>query len=67
MIIRSLRMTKYDEKTVRRTGFCSNRCPICTRARKKEKGGLYMLVKMERKVCPYCRSYEKVYNRPAYE
>jgi hypothetical protein len=34
-------------------------CPVCTRARKKQRGIAYWLVKyIERGVCPYCAAYE---------
>ncbi|MFP4380499.1 MAG: hypothetical protein ACLFUS_08350 [Candidatus Sumerlaeia bacterium] len=46
---------------------CS-RCPVCSHARKKQKGLAYWMVKnVESHVCPACRSYEKVYGRKAYE
>ena len=43
-------------------------CFTCERARKKQKGFAYWLVKkIESGVCPYCRAYEKVYGRKAHE
>jgi hypothetical protein len=57
---------KHDEKTIKMAEFCRDKCPLCTRARKKGKGLLYTFVKLERKLCPYCRAYEKVYGKPAY-
>lgn len=47
--------------------FCKNTCPVCTRAREQGKGALYRIVKIERHVCPMCRSYEKVYGVPSYK
>ena len=48
--------------------FCKNACPVCTTARKKQKGVAYWFVKnVDRKVCPSCKSYESVYGRLAYE
>jgi hypothetical protein len=47
--------------------FCKDTCPVCTRAREKGKGVLYQVVKIERHVCPMCRSYQKVYGVPAHE
>ena len=67
MIIRGMLLMKHDKKTVKKAQFCSQKCPICTRAREKGNGFLYTMVKIERKVCPYCRSYEKVYDKPAYK
>ena len=58
---------KHDKKTVAKAGFCKDKCPVCTRARKKGRGILYNMVKLERKICPYCRAYEKVYGKPAYK
>jgi hypothetical protein len=46
---------------------CVN-CPVCRHARKKQKGLVYLFVrKIEGDLCPFCRAYEKVYGRKAYE
>ena len=43
-------------------------CPVCRRARKTQRGLLYLLVRaVEGRVCPYCRAYERVYGRKAHE
>ena len=43
-------------------------CPVCTRARKKQRGIAYWFVKyIERGVCPYCAAYERVYGKKAHE
>jgi hypothetical protein len=43
-------------------------CPVCNRARKKQKGLAYMFVKfLERGLCTNCKAYEKVYGRKAHE
>lgn len=43
-------------------------CPVCSRARKKQKGFFYWLVKkVESGFCPQCKAYEKVYGRKAHE
>lgn len=43
-------------------------CPVCRRARKKQKGVFFWFVKsIERKVCPACQAYEKVYGKKAHE
>jgi len=55
-----------DEELKKKADFCKYTCPVCTRARKKGKGFLYTMVKLERKFCPYCRAYEQVYGKPAY-
>jgi uncharacterized protein CbrC (UPF0167 family) len=43
-------------------------CPVCTRARRKQRGWAFWLVrKVEVKLCPFCRAYEKVYGRKSHE
>ncbi|MFZ0960982.1 MAG: hypothetical protein WAO35_08750 [Terriglobia bacterium] len=43
-------------------------CPVCTRARRKQRGLAFWLVKhVEGGVCPYCQAYEKVYGRKSHE
>jgi len=43
-------------------------CPLCNYARKKQRGlAFWFLKKVESRLCPYCRAYEKVYHRPAHE
>jgi len=43
-------------------------CPICNRARRKQKGLAFWFVKkVESKICPACKAYEKVYQRKAHE
>jgi rubrerythrin len=43
-------------------------CPVCKHARKKQAGMAYWFVgKIETKVCPFCKAYEKVYGRKAHE
>lgn len=40
-------------------------CPVCRRARRQQAGAAYWLVsKVEKGVCPFCRAYERVYQRP---
>ncbi len=44
------------------------RCPVCVRARKKQRGAAFWLVKnVDRKLCPFCKAYERVYGRKAHE
>lgn len=46
---------------------CKN-CPVCGRARKKQKGIAFWFVKnVEGGVCPACKAYEKVYGRKAHK
>lgn len=43
-------------------------CPVCTHARKKQRGVAFWLVRnIEGSICPYCKAYEKVYGRKAHE
>lgn len=42
-------------------------CPICRRARAKQRGLAFWFVKfVERGRCPACQAYEKVHGRPAH-
>lgn len=58
---------EHDAKTIARAQFCLRKCPVCKSARKKRYGIAYHVVKLEHKLCPWCRSYEKIYQKPAYE
>ncbi len=43
-------------------------CPVCRRARRKQRGLAYFFVKrIEQGICPYCQAYERVYGRKAHE
>lgn len=43
-------------------------CPICKRARRKQRGIAFWIVKhLEGGICPACKAYEKVYGRKAHE
>ncbi len=43
-------------------------CPVCTRARKNQKGIAYWFVQaIEGSICPRCKAYERVYGRKAHE
>ncbi len=56
-----------DDKLRTMADFCKTKCPVCTKARARGKGFLFWMVKLERRVCPYCRAYEQVYGKPAYK
>ncbi len=57
-------ITEKDKKKAR---GCLD-CPICKRARKKQKGFLFWFVKnVEGGICPQCKAYEKVYGKKAHE
>ncbi len=58
------RITARDRARAKR---CAS-CPVCRRARRKQRGLAYSVVKfVESGICPYCRAYEKVYGRKAHE
>jgi len=43
-------------------------CPVCTRARRRQRGMAFWLVKrVESRLCPFCQAYEKVYGRKSHE
>jgi hypothetical protein len=43
-------------------------CPMCDRARRKQRGLAFLFVKfLEKGICPYCKAYEKVYGKKAHE
>ena len=44
------------------------KCPVCSQARRKQRGLAYWFVKkIEGNICPQCKAYEKVYGRKAHE
>ena len=43
-------------------------CPVCTRARRQQKGFTFWFVKnIEDGLCPFCKAYERVYGKKAHE
>lgn len=57
-------ITEKDRKLAKQ---CLN-CPVCKRARFKQKGLIFWFVKkLESGLCPACKAYEKVYHRKAHE
>ncbi len=53
-----------------RTRFLAQRsaqCPVCRRARRKQAGLAFWVVKTFEKLCPFCRAYEKVHGRKSHE
>jgi len=59
--------SQFDEKTLKGAEFCLNGCPMCKKGRNKGSGFLFHLLKLEARVCPKCKAYEKVYGVPAWE
>jgi len=46
---------------------CLN-CPVCKRARRKQRGIAFWFVKnVEGGICPACQAYERVYGRKPHE
>jgi uncharacterized protein CbrC (UPF0167 family) len=59
--------TEVTEKDNQMAERCVT-CPVCSRARKKQRGIVYWFVKsIENSICPYCAAYEKVYGKKAHE
>lgn len=57
-------MTDKDRKMA---GYCLG-CPVCSRARRKQRGFAYWLVtRVEGRFCPFGQAYERVYGRKAHE
>jgi len=60
-------MTEITERDRRMAQQCLT-CPVCTTARRKQRGFAFWFVKkIEGNVCPYCKAYEKVYGKKAHE
>ena len=60
-------MKRVSERDRARALRCMN-CTPCKHARTKQHGLVFWLVKcVEHRLCPFCRAYEKVYGRKAYE
>ncbi len=57
----------HGKITKKMADVCKNACPVCKTARKKGEGLIHAFVKLEAPVCPFCRSYKKVYGVPSYE
>ncbi len=57
-------ITDWDRKLAQ---VCIH-CPVCSYARRKQKGIAFSLVKFfEGKLCPFCAAYERVYGKKAHE
>jgi hypothetical protein len=60
-------MEKHSRLEQALATVCLN-CPLCRRARHRQRGLAFRLVqKVESRVCPVCRAYERVSGRKAYE
>jgi hypothetical protein len=59
-----MEITDKDREMAEKCGTC----PVCTTARRKQRGFAFWFVKtIEGGVCPYCRAYEKVHGKKAHE
>jgi len=60
----SVEITEKDRKLAEQ---CRT-CPLCKRARRKQRGLAFWFVKrLERGICPACKAYKKVYGREPHE
>ena len=60
-------MATISEKDKQMAQRCVE-CPVCLRARKKQRGIAYWFVKhIEDGICPICAAYERVYGKKAHE
>lgn len=60
-------MSKNADRLKKKAAACLN-CPICSRAREKQKGLAYLFTKyIDRKLCPNCRAFETVTGQLAHE
>ena len=58
------KITEMDRKMAK---FCI-KCTVCSYARKKQQGATFWFVKkIEGKLCPFCKAYERVYGRKAHQ
>lgn len=62
--MKNAEITEKDRQMAAKCG----ECPVCRHARKKQRGIAFWFVKkVEGRVCPYCKAYEKVYGRKSHE
>ncbi|NDJ75225.1 MAG: hypothetical protein GYB65_03110 [Chloroflexi bacterium] len=60
----AITITEQDRQKAK---TCKN-CPVCSRARNKQKGVAYWFVKnVEGGICPACKAYTKVYGLKPHE
>ncbi len=51
----------------KRAKFCEEKCPVCKKAREGNKIAKWFVKNIDRKICPFCRAYEKVNNKKAHK
>jgi len=60
-------MEKDTDRLKKKAAACLN-CPICSRAREKQRGLAYLFTKyIDRKLCPNCKAFETVTGQLAHE
>ncbi|ACM18943.1 hypothetical protein Geob_0576 [Geotalea daltonii FRC-32] len=60
----NVKITALDRAMAR---LCET-CPACRSAQRKQQGMAFWLVtRVEEKICPFCRAFEKVHGRKAHE
>ncbi len=60
-------MNSPEESLIKKANFCREKCPVCARARKGNRLAKIFVKYVDRKICPYCKAYERVYGKKAYE
>lgn len=58
---------KLTEKTLKWMAAVCQNCVICKHARKTQKGIAYNIAKLDAKICPFCKAYEKLNGKKSYE
>jgi hypothetical protein len=59
---------RHPTQSDRSLAAVCQRCPACRHARRRQRGILFQLVRrVESRLCPFCRAYERVYARKAHE
>jgi len=59
---------KQSSEALRKKAERCRDCPICSRARRRQKGLAYLFTKyVDRKICPNCRAFEQVTGQRACE
>jgi transposase-like protein len=62
--MKSVRVSNLDRTLAK---VCET-CPVCTSARRNQNGLANRFVRrIEEKLCPFCRAYERVHGRKAHE
>lgn len=61
-------MTDAAGEALRKKAKMCLDCPICRRARNKQRGLAFLFVKLvDRKICPSCKALEEITGKRAYE